>query len=184
VLLLEAPAQAHGGAEGGLLSGVLHPLLGTDHLLLLISVGLAAAGQGGSLLGWAAGGALLGAWAGLTALSLPAAELLAALSISLVALLALLPRAATAERSPSLGLGAGVLVGAGVAVHALLHGLEAPGVAAGGAAVWWLGALLASAAVACLSFLIGRRLQPAWRFAGALTLIVLGGVFGLRVLLA
>ncbi|WP_255140154.1 HupE/UreJ family protein [Synechococcus sp. Lug-A] len=40
VLLLDQPAQAHGIAHGGIASGFLHPLLGTDHLLLLIGVGL------------------------------------------------------------------------------------------------------------------------------------------------
>ena len=37
------PSQAHGIATGGGLAGLAHPLLGLDHLFLLIAVGAAAA---------------------------------------------------------------------------------------------------------------------------------------------
>ena len=43
-LLSGLPAGAHGLATGDLLTGGLHPLLGMDHLLLLVGVGAAAAG--------------------------------------------------------------------------------------------------------------------------------------------
>ena len=36
-------AMAHGSATGGALAGATHPLLGLDHLLMLIAVGTAAA---------------------------------------------------------------------------------------------------------------------------------------------
>ena len=39
-LLSALPASAHGGADAGLIGGALHPLLGIDHLLLLVGVGL------------------------------------------------------------------------------------------------------------------------------------------------
>ncbi len=59
-LLSALPASAHGGADAGLIGGALHPLLGIDHLLLLVGVGLTAAQFGPLLLGFAIGGAALG----------------------------------------------------------------------------------------------------------------------------
>ncbi len=50
VLLLVSPSlYAHTGStiEHSVLSGLLHPLTGIDHLLVLIAVGLCAAKQGG-----------------------------------------------------------------------------------------------------------------------------------------
>ena len=48
VVVSSTPAQAHGGAAAGVgavgvMGGVLHPLLGVDHLSLLLAVGAAAA---------------------------------------------------------------------------------------------------------------------------------------------
>lgn len=44
--LLASPAMAHDGAHtGGLLSGLLHPLAGADHLMTMLAVGLWAAAQ-------------------------------------------------------------------------------------------------------------------------------------------
>ena len=42
-LLSTLPAGAHGLASAGLAAGASHPLLGLDHLLLLLGVGGAAA---------------------------------------------------------------------------------------------------------------------------------------------
>ena len=42
-LLSALPAGAHGLASGGLVAGASHPLLGLDHLLLLVGVGGATA---------------------------------------------------------------------------------------------------------------------------------------------
>jgi len=53
VLLSSLPAQAHGGVHGGVLAGLGHPLLGLDHLFLLISVGAAASSLSPWLLAWA-----------------------------------------------------------------------------------------------------------------------------------
>ena len=59
------------------------------------------------------------------------------------------------QQSPRLGAGA-ALVAAAVAVHAMLHGLEAP--TGDSAALWWLGALTGSVLVSGGSCLLLRRL--------------------------
>ena len=48
-LLLPAAAQAHsGGSDTGLLTGLMHPVFGPDHLLAMISVGVVSAQLGGA----------------------------------------------------------------------------------------------------------------------------------------
>jgi urease accessory protein len=175
LLLGGMPAQAHGVADAGLLGGVLHPLFGLDHLCMLMAVGAAASFLSSPLLLWALGGGLLGAAFGFGGSSLPAAELLAALAISAVALVTLLAsRLGSSAGTALMPLLAGPIVAAGVAVHALLHGLEAP--RDGSTLLWWGGALLSSALVSgavCQSL---RRLPLAWTRFAALALLVAGAV--------
>ena len=61
VVVSGQPAAAHGISGGGLGSGFLHPLLGSDHLLLLLGVGAAAASLSAQLLLWGLAGAS-GGW--------------------------------------------------------------------------------------------------------------------------
>jgi len=179
-LLLDQPAQAHGIAQGlglglgGGLAGFLHPITGADHLLLLIGVGAAGSCISPQLLLWALAGALGGGIYGAIGGSLPGQELLAALAITALALLVL--RSLQAKQSPQLGFCA-ALVATAVAVHAMLHGLEAP--AEGAAALWWLGAFTGSALVSGGSFLLLRRLPLAWNRGLALLLALSGGVAAL-----
>jgi urease accessory protein len=175
-LLSAVPVQAHGMADGGLLAGASHPLLGLDHLLLLLGVGGVAAYVSGSVLLFALGGALVGAVLGSLGGNLPAAEVWAALAVSGLGLLPLQLQLQRSQRSPQLGL-VGSLVAAAVAVHAMLHGLEAP--ADGAAALWWLGAFAGSALVSGGSFLLLRRLPLAWNRSLALLLALSGGVAAL-----
>jgi urease accessory protein len=177
-LLLDQPAQAHGIAQGlglgGGLTGFLHPITGADHLLLLIGVGAAGACISPQLLLWALAGALGGGVYGAIGGSLPGQELLAALAITALAVLVL--RSLQPKQSPQLGFCA-ALVATAVAVHAMLHGLEAP--AEGAAALWWLGAFAGSALVSGGSFLLLRRLPLAWNRGLALLLALSGGVAAL-----
>jgi len=177
-LLLDQPAHAHGIAQGlglgGGLAGFLHPITGADHLLLLIGVGAAGACISPQLLLWALAGALGGGVYGAIGGSLPGQELLAALAITALAVLVL--RSLQAKQSPQLGFCA-ALVATAVAVHAMLHGLEAP--AEGAAALWWLGAFAGSALVSGGSFLLLRRLPLAWNRGLALLLALSGGVAAL-----
>jgi len=173
-LLLDQPAQAHGIAHGGLAAGFLHPISGPDHLMLLIAVGAAASSISAQLLLWALAGAIGGGVFGALGGTLPAQEFLAALAISAVAVLVL--RTLRSQQSPQLGACA-ALVAAAVAVHAMLHGLEAP--ADGSAALWWLGAFTGSVLVSGGSFLLLRRLPLAWTRGAALLLALCGGVVAL-----
>ncbi|MFM7239835.1 MAG: HupE/UreJ family protein [Cyanobium sp.] len=165
-LLSALPVQAHGAADAGLLAGASHPLLGLDHLLLLLGVGGVAAYVSSGVLLFALGGALVGALLGSFGGDLPAAEVWAALAVS--ALGVLLLSLQRSQRSPQLSL-VGSVVAAAVAVHALLHGQEASGTLA-----WWLGAGLASAAVVGATVLVLRRLHSRWTLALAAALSLTG----------
>jgi urease accessory protein len=165
-LLSAIPAQAHGMADAGLLAGASHPLLGLDHLLLLLGVGGIAAYVSASMLLFALGGALVGAVVGSLGLDLPGAEVLAALAVSGLGVLLLLLQ--KSPRSPQLGL-VGSAVAAAVAVHALLHGQEASGTL-----TWWLGAGLASSAVVGVTFVLLRRVSSRWTQALAAGLSLAG----------
>jgi urease accessory protein len=173
-LLLDQPAQAHGIAHGGIAAGFLHPISGVDHLLLLMAVGAAASSISSQLLLWALAGAIGGGVFGAMGGTLPAQEFLAALAITVVAVLVV--RSLRSQQSPQLGACA-ALVAAAVAVHAMLHGLEAP--ADGSAALWWLGAFAGSVLVSGASFLLLRRLPMAWTRGLALLLALCGGVAAL-----
>ncbi|MCT0226551.1 HupE/UreJ family protein [Synechococcus sp. CS-1328] len=173
-LLSALPASAHGVADAGFGSGFAHPLLGFDHLLLLLGVGAAASCIGPSLLLFALVGAVIGAVIGAGGAQLPLAESLAALAVSGVGALILQAQ----RRSQPLGLAmVGAPVALAVAIHALLHGQEA-----GGALTWWLGVGLASSAVVACSFLAVRRLPEAWTARLALLLTLAGGVLALAPL--
>lgn len=178
VVVSGQPASAHGIASGGLGAGLLHPLLGSDHLLLLLGVGAASASLSAQLLLWALAGAVAGGIYGALGGGLPAAEVLAALAVTAVAALVLRrqtsPTAgALSNANPALGL-AGSVIATAVAIHAMLHGQEAP--AALGATSWWLGALATSALVAGGSTWVLRHQPAIWSQRLALGLALAGGL--------
>jgi urease accessory protein len=173
-LLSALPVGAHGFAAGGLGAGASHPLLGLDHLLLLVGVGAASALLGSQLLLFALGGAVLGAVYGLQGGTLPAAEVMAALAVSGLGLLMLQHLGRRGESNRAL---TGSLVAGAVAIHAMLHGLEASGSSA-----WWLGAFGASIAIAGASFAIVRLRAPRLALAVSLLLTLAGGLLALAPL--
>lgn len=122
-LTLATPALAHPLAGGGLVAGLAHPLLGMDHLLAMLAVGLWAA-QGGRAARWALPVAFplamaLGAVLGLAGMALPAVEAGTAASVLVLGLLV-----ALAVRAP---LAAGTALVAGFAVlHGHAHAAELP----------------------------------------------------------
>lgn len=173
-VLAGSPVQAHGVADAGLAAGFLHPLAGTDHLLLLIAVGAAASYLTARLLLWGVAGALFGAVFGAMGGGLPGAELLAALAISAVAVLVV--RSHHSSRPPAMAF-CGTLIAAAVAVHAMLHGQEAPG--GGDGILWWMGAFLGSLLVSGGTYLVLRRLPAPWTARLALVLALIGGFLAL-----
>jgi urease accessory protein len=176
VSLVASPsAQAHGEASGGLIAGVAHPLLGLDHLVMLVAVGTVAAALSTRLVLWALVGALLGAVVGFGGLTVPAAEILASLAIAAVGLVLLAPA--------RLADVAGPLVSGGIAIHAMLHGLEAP--RDQGSLLWWAGALLASALVVGVTTVLMQRVPaPLLRRAGAMFVVLGGGLLLLPVVIS
>ncbi len=126
LMLMAGSAWAHPGHEvagGGLAAGLSHPLLGLDHLLAMLAIGLfslrqsAAMGRAVPLL--AMGGMLLGAglaWAGV---ALPGVEFGIAMSVLLAGVLV-----AALARVPA-GLG-GVAVVAFMVFHGHAHAAEMP----------------------------------------------------------
>ena len=181
VVVSGQPADAHGISGGGLGSGFLHPLLGSDHLLLLLGVGAAAASLSAQLLLWALAGALTGGVYGALGGGLPAAEVLAALAISAVAALVL-----RSQNSPSTGVNAGLglagsVIATAVAIHAMLHGHDVP--AAISASSWWLGALAASTLLAGGSYLVLRQQGAIWSQRLALGLALAGALLAIAPVL-
>lgn len=95
VLLGSTPAMAHHlmgffqltpGPLSGFVSGLMHPLLGPDHLLFLLAIGAASVGRSRPLV-WAIGllaTGLLGSALGLLLPGLPLADLWVALSLVLL----------------------------------------------------------------------------------------------------
>jgi urease accessory protein len=167
------PSEAHGTAGAGSLAGLVHPLLGVDHLLMLLAVGTAASQLSFLLLPWALGGGVVGALAGHGGSTAPLLETLAALAIVAVAALSLV-WSQRGSSNRAIPLFSGVVVGAGVAIHGLLHGMEAP--ADGSRLLWWAGALLSSVVISGGSALLLRRVPGEWRKALALALLMAGGV--------
>jgi urease accessory protein len=157
-VLCAAPAFAHPfhGMHGGLSAGLTHPLLGFDHLLAMIAVGLWAAQRGGRAL-WLAplafvGAMALGGVAGFAGAMLPAGEHLVAGSVLALGLLLLLPR------TPALGPGVALIALFG-ACHGFAHASELPHEAS--AFSYAAGFLLATAALHAAGVIGGTRLNAA-----------------------
>jgi urease accessory protein len=170
VLLGSLPAQAHGGVHGGVLAGLGHPLLGLDHLFLLISVGAAASFISPWLLAWALGGAVAGALLGAAGVLLPAAEVLAALAISSVGLLILASRRLLDPANPWIG----PILAAAVGTHGLLHGHESP--QNGTDLLWWGGAMVSAVLVSGSTWLLLQKLSVSWTRWVAMGLIAAGAL--------
>jgi urease accessory protein len=137
VLTFTSSASAHpdsGGFGGGLSAGLAHPLLGWDHLLVAVGVGVVAARIGGRtrvvlplvFLGFMVAGGVVG----VQGLSLAFGEVLIASSVVMVGLAIALD-----WHRPTVGLT--ILIAAFGFFHGHMHGTEMP--AAVGAAMFALG---------------------------------------------
>lgn len=143
---------AHPGHDGGLLTGLLHPLTGLDHALAMLAVGWWSACAGGRR--WWQAPLLFAATAFLTALATyglgfkwPGIEwLIAGSLLVLAALLWWQP----AVKPVALGLIAALALAHGAAHGAELKGPVLP---------WLLGMLVATLALHLLGALLGRQLR-------------------------
>ncbi|MGH1569842.1 HupE/UreJ family protein [Methylobacterium sp. P31] len=130
LVLLPQAALAHPshGASIGAEAGFLHPLMGADHILAMVAVGLLAALRGGRAL-WALPLSFLalmsvGATLGMASIALPYAETGVALSIVVFGLAAMV-----GLQAPVALLAA--LVGTFAVFHGYAHGTEMPETASG-----------------------------------------------------
>ena len=182
LLLLAPGAQAHHMLSllhlrptplSGLISGLLHPVIGPDHLLFLLALSLVGLRQRlGWMLGLLAVG-LAGSWAGLLLPGLPGAEKLVAFSLVIVGLV-LLDRLPKGLLLPAFGLhgyvlSASVLGWTSLPVASYLLGLAIS------QSLLLLASLLLLSRLA-RGFAAGRRRQLAWGLIGLGGLLVLAPV--------
>ena len=175
--LFAGTASAHTGNHTvtGFSSGLTHPLLGLDHLLAMIAIGLWAAQQGGRAL-WAVPAAFVGAMLtgggiALAGLSLPHVETGIAASVLVLGLLIATRRQWAVK--------AGMAIAAGFALfHGYAHGLEMPQAAS--AVLYALGFVLASVflhGIGIAGSLIGRyAMQAAGVGIAASGLVMIFGI--------
>jgi urease accessory protein len=164
ILMSAGSAWAHPGhGDGGFANGLVHPLLGLDHWLAMLGLGLwsCAAGIPRKALATVCTGLAAGAF---LPAALPAVEPLLAASVLAAGLMGL----GSARLPAVLGLG---LAGAFSLVHGNAHGQEVAGFAAA------LGAVCMSMALMTVGWLAGRnaRLQ---NLAPALVTLAGAGMLG------
>ena len=179
LLASAAPALAHTNRDvgAGLLSGLLHPLTGLDHLLAMVAVGIWGTQLGAPAL-WllpltfplvmSFGGVL-----GVRAVPLPGVEIGIAASAAVLGIMILL------SARPLLSVAAGI-VGAFAIFHGHAHGAELP--AAAEPLAYGLGFVLVTGLLHAAGIAVG--LLDRWP-AGALALRGLGagiGAIGLYLL--
>lgn len=172
LLAIAAPALAHTNRDvgAGLLSGLLHPLTGLDHLLAMVAVGIWGTQLGAPAV-WllpltfplvmSFGGVL-----GVRAVPLPAVEVGVAASAAVLGLMILL------SARPLLSVAAGI-VGAFAIFHGHAHGAELP--AAAEPLAYGLGFVLVTGLLHAAGIAIGLLDR---RPNGALALRGLGAVIG------
>ena len=170
--LVCSAAEAHPTSpswDGGFLGGLAHPLLGLDHLLTILAVGLLSAQLGDKAL-WAlpvafVGSMLAGGFVGMAGWNVPGIEIGIALSVVLLGLAVAINRAGPL----SISLCAAVAFGL---FHGHAHGTEMPLVVA--PAIYAAGFAAMTIGLQLVGILVGSFAIPsqpgamAVRFAGAL----------------
>jgi len=167
IALLATPllAQAHPGhGSGGLASGFTHPLLGWDHLLVMLAVGIWAAQKFGAAR-WQipatfVGSMMLGGIFGALGMSVPGLEFLIMLSVPVVGWIVI-------ERVKLKSSTSAALAGFFAFFHGMAHGAEMPvsasvlpfvfGFAVATVLLQGLGFVVARAAVLAFAFATGGK---------------------------
>lgn len=168
-------AHAHPGHGSGFAAGVAHPLMGMDHLLAMLAVGLWAAQLGGRAR-WMVpatflGVMTLGSTLGMYGITLPAVELAIFASVLMLGLLV----AGAAKLRIEVCMAA---VGFFALFHGLAHGAEIPATASGFA--YTGGFVVATAALHALGFGIAVGMKS---FADAGWVRAAGGVIAVAGLM-
>ena len=172
---LATAAQAHTGhGTSGLAAGLMHPLLGPDHLLAMLAVGVWSVTALPAHKAWQGPVAFmlalaLGAALGMTGATVPYLEHMIALSVVLFGAMLLLARRAMPA---PVGLG---LIAAAAILHGLAHGAEAP---AQGVAGYAAGFMAATAALHIAGVGIGLSIRRRLAARGGLALGGLGAALG------
>ncbi|MET0238261.1 MAG: HupE/UreJ family protein [Sphingobium sp.] len=164
--LTATPAFAHPGhQESGLVSGILHPLTGADHLVAMLMVGLWAGLVAGRAL-WVLPSAFLAAMLGGFAYGALAQGGAAGAEMLIIASVLVLGSAVALRLRTPLAL-AGIVAGLFGFSHGMAHGLESPG---GTAAFTFAGGfLVATAVLHGIGVVLARRIPASWsRGAGIL----------------
>ncbi|WP_284735558.1 HupE/UreJ family protein [Dongia deserti] len=174
-----APALAHTGigAHGnGLVAGFAHPLMGLDHMLAMLGIGVWAA-QLGRRAGWLVPAAFVAVMIGGAALALSGAAL-PMVEFGIAGSVLVIGGLIAFSARMSLGLAMG-LVGAFAVFHGFAHGTELPGFAhpaAYGAGFVAATALLHAAGFAIACVVHRHATKMPFRFAGAAMGAVGGGL--------
>ncbi|MCE7885708.1 MAG: urease accessory protein [Actinobacteria bacterium ATB1] len=166
-MLVAGPAGAHTGLPaGGAVDGLTHPLLGLDHFLAMVAVGVLAATARDRRIAWFTPvgfivGMIVGGLLGFSGLDAPFIE--SAIALSVVALGALI-----IVRTENSGLWVPLLAAIFGALHGHAHGAELP---EGAAPLAYLAGFVAATAALHLAGTglgVGLRRAPAIRVvAGA-----------------
>ncbi|BCV68164.1 HupE/UreJ family protein [Shewanella carassii] len=156
LLLLSLPISAHElHADGSFWDGFNHPVLGFDHLLAMLSVGILSTQLGHRAI-WSVPLAFLffmglGAITGMLATPIPFVEPGIALSVLLLGLAIVLNR----EMPISFAM---AFVGVFALFHGYAHGVEMPELARPG--IYAMGFLLGTAAIHVAGVIIGSLINP------------------------
>jgi len=171
LLLFPTLASAHeiGSGGGGFLSGLLHPVLGLDHFLAMVSVGMLSAQIGGRAI-WTVpatfvGVMLIGGILGITAVPFVPVELGIAFSVFALGV------ALAANRHVPIGASM-IFVSIFALFHGYAHGAEMPVMAH--PALYALGFIVGTSAIHVLGVIIGLATEKAPKGATLLRIVGAG----------
>ena len=181
--ILTAPlttALFHTGYDGGIYAGLLHPILGIDHLLAMVSVGLLSAQMGGRAI-WTVPATFvtvmaIGGVLGILGVPLPFVEYAIALSVVALGIALVIPKKLPVWLTM-------VFVGLFALFHGHAHGAELPALSETilDVIAYIFGFLVATAGLHLIGALVGQmaisttRGASVLRFSGAMIAVV--GIF-------